>query len=95
MSTAQVSIKLQDALKEINRSNSGGAHHPFSIEFVTFNAEKKTGGELIALENAIRCGLPENSDKNHEIGITAVGNSHHPYQVHTNLITKFNDRIVI
>lgn len=89
-SISSMTIKLQDALKVINQSTSGSTHQPFSMEFVTYNQTTKKGGEIITLDNAIRCGLRKGTNQKHKVGIRVPGNSHHDYAVHINLITKVN-----
>tara|TARA_Y100000758_G_C15866057_1_gene354871 strand:+ start:171 stop:455 length:285 start_codon:yes stop_codon:yes gene_type:complete len=67
---------------------------PFSIAFVTCNRNKKTGGEIIRLDNAVRVGQKHNTVANKTIGVKQLGNTHHPYAVHTRLILEFNNRKV-
>jgi hypothetical protein len=46
-------ISLIEALKIMNESDGMGKPVPFKIEFFTADRKKKTGGELISLENVV------------------------------------------
>ena len=76
-------IHLNDALAAMKDKQA-----PFAIAFVTCSSDKKTGGEIIRLDNAVECGLPYKSKQ--RIGIKQLNNSHHPFAVHIRLITEYN-----
>lgn len=57
----------------------------FSIVFLTCHREKKTGGELIKLEDANKCGLPPNC-KGHEMRGIKDNITGKRYAVHNRLI---------
>lgn len=80
-------IHLDDALTAMKDKT-----RPFSISFVTCSADKKKGGEIIKLDNAVECGLPYKSKQ--RIGIKQLNNSHHPFAVHIHLITEYNNEKV-
>lgn len=46
-------IKLKDALQTMERTNARGLPIPFNIVFCTADLNRKTGGEIIQLDNAV------------------------------------------
>ncbi len=80
-------LHLNDALAIINDRQSA-----FSISFISCDEKKKSGGELIAIDKAVSCGLPFESK--HRIGIRNSENSYHPMAVHQKLITRVNGQKV-
>ena len=48
-------IRLVDALNLMNEMDQEDKPVPFSIKFVTFNRRNDTGGELISIDQAVKC----------------------------------------
>ena len=82
-------IYLTDALNLMNDRDS-----VFSIEFVSLNKSKKTGGELIKIDKATRAGARFNLSEKEMISVRSVDNTNLPYPVHIRLITEFNGQKV-
>ncbi len=61
----------------------------FSIVFLTADRNRITGGEMIVLENANKCGLPPGC-KDHEMRGILDNDSGKKYAVHNRLIFQFN-----
>ena len=78
-------MSLNDALNLMDQKED-----PFSIKFVTFNKKKQSGGEIIEMPEAVKCGLAVNMMKNGLIGIRHPDNTNHPIPVHIRLITEVN-----
>lgn len=87
-------IHYADAIQQTKQRDETGRPVPFSIRFVTFDKKRKQGGEIIELDNAVRTGLQANTVEHQLIGVKQLHNSHHPYSVHTRLITMLNDKKV-
>lgn len=83
-------IELKHALREIDKMDFRDGNGNFSIVFLTCNRDKKTGGELIRLENANSCGLPPNC-KGHEMRGIKDNETEKRYAVHNRLIFQFNN----
>jgi len=81
-----MAISLIDALG-ITEEKS----RPFAIRFVTFDASRKKGGQIIDLSNAVRVGTSHNQKDNDTITVKQLNNSHHPHTVHTHLILSVNN----
>jgi len=63
---------------------------PFSIDFVTLDKARKTGGRLKRMEGMIYAGASHDSKHQGTISIKSKDGSGHPIPVHINLILKFN-----
>ena len=48
-------ITLPEVLKQMDQFDEKGKPVPFSIKFVTCDLRRKSGGELIELENVVKC----------------------------------------
>jgi hypothetical protein len=55
-------ILLRDALSEIDRVDHNGNPVPFSLRFVTADRKRDTGGEIIAVKNAVKCVGKKNGE---------------------------------
>jgi hypothetical protein len=55
-------VKLNDALRILDESLlPDGSQKPFSIEFYKYSKTKKDyNGELVKMDNVVKCGLPFN-----------------------------------
>jgi hypothetical protein len=82
-----MALSLHDGLNITEDSQ-----RPFAIEFVTFDQSRKKGGEIIKLTNAVRVGAKHNQKANDTISVKQIGNSNHPYIVHTHLILSINEQ---
>lgn len=82
-----VMLHLNDALSIMKDKSQ-----PFSVEFITCDETKKTGGEIVKIEKAFMCGLPYESKQ--RIGIKTEGNNYHPMAVHLRLILSLNGQKV-
>ena len=81
---------LQDALQMMENFDENGDKVTFNIEYVTFDVERKTGGELKSLKGVRKVGSRFNQKRSQMINVQAPGNSRHPYPVHIRLILKVN-----
>ena len=79
-------IQLADALNMMDEKVLKGKSHAFSLEWVS------SSGEKIRLEEAAKCGLRADVDRNRFIGIRSVNNNHHPHTVDIHTITVFNGK---
>ena len=48
-------IKLLDALNLMDAIDKEDKPIPFSITYVTYNRKNKTGGEVVSIEQAVKC----------------------------------------
>jgi hypothetical protein len=53
-------IALKNALRLMSKKDYRDGNGTFSIVFMTCNRDKKTGGEIVRIDNACQCGLPSN-----------------------------------
>lgn len=83
-------IRLKDALLVMEDKSM-----PFSIDFITYDKKRKTGGKIISLTNCETVGSQFSQGKNAMRNIKQRHHSSHPYPVHIWLILKFNDQKVI
>jgi len=83
-------IELKLALREIDKKDFRDGNGNFSIVFLTANRDKRTGGELIHLQNANRCGLPPTC-KGHEMRGIKDNVTEKKYAVHNRLIFQLNN----
>jgi hypothetical protein len=81
-------IALTDALGTM------GIGDTFHIKFITYDANRKTGGKVIELSQAFKVGAKHNQKNNETITVKQHGNTHHPHAVHIHLITEFNHQKV-
>lgn len=63
---------------------------PFSIKFVALDKARKTGGQIIELNNAIRAGASHSMKRNDTVSVKILGARRHPYIIHTHLILEVN-----
>lgn len=63
---------------------------PFSITFMTCDRNRKTGGEIIVLESANKCGVPD-SCKDREMRGIKCNQTGKRYAVHNRLMFTFNN----
>jgi len=84
-------IGLKTVLSEIRNSDLRKA--PFSIEFISCDKSRKTGGRLLRLTGAVSSGSNHNDFKHGTV--TVVSGNSHPVPIHTKLIMKFNEIEVI
>jgi len=66
-----------------------------SVEFVTLDLKRNTGGGRIFLKQCINSGERHNSRKAGTIGLKSAINSGHPYSVHIPLILSVNGARVL
>lgn len=64
---------------------------PFSIKFVSYDAGRKTGGEIITLPRCTRTGANHNRKKNDTTVVKPIDRVSHPYVVHNHLILEVNE----
>lgn len=86
-------IQLNTALAKMN--NSDIRKEPFSIEFITCDRVRKTGGKLMKLRNMVSSGANHNEIAHGTITIKSAFGDGHPIPVHIRLITKFNEEFVV
>ncbi len=80
-----MAISLNEAL-----SITEDRERPFSLKFVSLDINRRSGGELIELPEAIRRGASHNMKQNDTIAVKAVGRKAHPYTAHNLLILEVN-----
>lgn len=81
-------ILLARALEMIKESKV--TEKPFSIDFVTLDRARNTGGRLKRMEGMIHSGSSHDTKDQGTISIKKKDGSGHPIPVHINLILKFN-----
>lgn len=64
----------------------------FQIKFISFNKDKKTGGDVIELPRAHRMGAKFNLSKQDMLSVSQ--DRGHPYPVHAHLILEVNHQSV-
>jgi hypothetical protein len=84
-------IELKEALREIDSKDFRDNNGNFSLLFMTCDVNRNTGGELIELTNACKCGLPPGC-KGHEMRGIKDMETGKPYAVHNRLIFQFNKK---
>lgn len=83
-------ISLKDALREIDKRDYRDGNGAFKIGFMLADRTKKTGGDLIFLDNACKCALPPNC-KGHEMRGIKDMDTGKPYPVHNRLMFTYNN----
>lgn len=78
-----MAISLIDALA-ITEDDSKSFH----ISFVTYNKSKKSGGQIIELNDCKRAGAKYNLSNQDMISV--IQKHGHPYPIHTHLILEIN-----
>lgn len=86
---SDTSITRKEALKLIN---SGSV---VSIQFVTGDLERRTGGKKIRLKTAVRCGSNHNEKEHDTFSVRAINSTAHSYPVHVPLLLYVNDQRVL
>lgn len=84
-----MAIPLNEAL-----SITEDTTRPFSIKWCTYDENRKTGGKILKLDNAVRVGASHNRKANGTIVVKQLGNSHHPHTIHNPLIIEVNGQTV-
>lgn len=64
---------------------------PFSIDYVSVDKTRRTGGEIIKLPAVVRVGASHNRKQNDTIVVKPTDRAEHPYTVHIHLITRINN----
>lgn len=82
-------IELKQALREIDTKDYRDGNGSFCILFMTLDVNRNTGGEMIELTNACKCGLPPNC-KGHDMRGIKDMETGKPYAVHNRLIFQYN-----
>lgn len=86
-----MAIDLKVALQDIDKKDYRDGNGNFAIAFMTCDRTKKTGGEIIILTNACKCGLPPTC-KGHEMRGIKDMETGKPYAVHNRLIFTYNEQ---
>lgn len=81
-------IRLTDALNLMDEKTVGDRVQSFSVAWVAAN------GEIITLNEAMKCGLKPGIDRNRYIGLRSINNSHHATTVEIHTILHFNNQRV-
>lgn len=81
-----MAISLNDALSLLQDPLKPG-----SIEFVSYDENRKTGGEVIRLPSVVQVGASHNKKQNDTIVVKPVDRTAHPYPVHIHFILKVNN----
>lgn len=94
-------LRAADMLKMMDSWITSGERVPFSIEFVTCDLKKNTGGQKISIEKAVMVGSARNNGglknpnhfENYTRNIRSV-DSDQIIKVHVLLVTKFNGKAI-
>jgi len=84
-------LELKDALRQLDRMDFRDGNGTFSLVFMTCHRDKETGGELIELPKANRCGLPPNC-KDLEMRGIRDAETGKKYAVHNRLMFRMNGK---
>jgi len=82
-------IAFKEAIREIDKRDFRDGNGSFALVFMTCDVNRKTGGELISLVNACKCGLPPNCKTHDMRGIKDLETGK-KYAVHNRLIFQYN-----
>lgn len=99
-------IFLNDVLKAMEELDQNNNLKPFSIEVVTADRSRRTGGEILSIENAV---LTRTSKEKRDSAIQTGSRNHYKNStrnikvlgtdqvrcIHIRLITKFNNHQVV
>lgn len=83
-------LRLHEALSIMDNKDV-----PFSVAFWTYDALRKTGGELITIKNCTKAGVKNTEGNKGFISLVNKDNTHHPVKVRTWLIDSLNNCTVI
>ena len=83
-------LRLAEALKIMDNKDE-----TFNVGFWTYDAKRKTGGELIVFKNCRKAGVSDSEGNKGFISLVNKENSHHPVKVRTWLIDSVNNCTVI
>ena len=79
-------ISLTDALDLMDEKEERGTVKSFAVEWIANN------GERMRYEQAQKCGLRADVDRNRYIGIRSLVNEHHPHTVEIHTVIMFNGK---
>lgn len=85
-------MSLNEALEEIRGCNKFNAR-TFSIEFLTYDAKRKTGGKIKVFDRCKGAGSSNNERLNGTVSIQSSDHAH-PIAVHIHLIQKLNGNFI-
>lgn len=84
-------IEFKEALREIDKKDFRDNNGTFQLTFMTCDTHRNTGGEIISIAKACKCGLPPNCKNQEMRGIKNMDTAK-PYAVHNALIFKINQQ---
>jgi hypothetical protein len=84
-------MNLYEALREMRKATT-----PFSVEFITYSRDRKTGGKRIFIENALCASQQENVLEDKLQGFKKVDNPDEPVRrCYIYSILKYNGKTLI
>lgn len=86
-------MQLAEALRAMERTDNRGVPVPFSINWVTLDRTRRTGGKVRRLDKAVRCGARHHLGRNRQIAVKPVKGGH-PIPIHLRLILRVNNEPV-
>jgi hypothetical protein len=84
-------VEYKEALREIDQKDFRDNKGSFAIQFMTCDINRNTGGEIITIENACKCGLPPNCKSQEMRGIKDMDTGKQT-AVHNALIFQINHK---
>lgn len=86
---------LEHAFRVMDKVDGRGNAVPFSISFVTLDRNRKTGGKVVRLDKAVRCGAQHHLQRNRQLAVKRADGKGHPYPIHLRLILRVNNETVL
>lgn len=90
-----MAVTLGEALKMMDRVDATGSPIPFSIAFCTYDKNRRTGGKVMRLKKAVRCGAAHNLQRHRQVGVKPADGKGHNYPIHLRLILRVNGQPVM
>jgi hypothetical protein len=84
----QGTIHYRDLLKDLEKADHENGTKTVSMVFMQLDRKRKTGGKLVTVVNAQKCGLPYHCADHEMRGI--IGPDGKKTAVHTRLIFEYN-----
>lgn len=88
-------MMLREALTVMDRVDGRGAPIPFSITFVTYDKNRRTGGKVKTLAKAVRCGAAHNLQRARQFAVKPANGDGHQYPIHLRLVLRVNGEVVL
>lgn len=85
---------LGEALRVMDQVDGRGVAVPFSITWCLYDRNRRTGGEIRTLKNAVRAGAAHHLGRARQVAVKPADGSGHNIPIHLRLILRVNGEFV-